>query len=140
MARILALDYGTKRTGIAVTDVLQIIATSLTTVRSHELLQFLESYFKKEPVELVVLGKPKTLRNEPSENAKYVDIFEKQFRKMFPDMPVVYGDERFTSSIAHQTVIDSGIKKIKRQNKEMIDTISATILLQSYLEQKSNGL
>lgn len=140
MARIIALDYGTKRTGIAVTDVLQMIATSLTTVRSHDLLSFLEDYFAKEPVELIVLGKPKTLRNEPSENAKYVDIFEKQCRKKFPHMPIAYADERFTSSIAHQTVLDSGIKKIKRQNKEMIDTISATIILQSYLEQKSNRL
>jgi len=140
MARILALDYGTKRTGIAVTDNLQLIATSLTTVRSHELLQFLETYFTQESVELVVLGKPKTLRNEPSENAKYVDIFEKQFRKTFPTMPIAYVDERFTSSIAQQTLIDSGIKKIKRQNKEMIDTISATIILQSYLEQKNNML
>lgn len=140
MARILALDYGTKRTGIAVTDVLQLIATSLTTVRSHELLAFLEAYFAKEPVELVVLGKPKTLRNEPSDNAKYVDIFEKQFRTKFPTMPIAYADERFTSSMALQTMIDGGVKKIKRQNKEMIDTISATIILQSYLEQKNNTL
>ncbi|HPH16607.1 MAG TPA: Holliday junction resolvase RuvX [Bacteroidales bacterium] len=140
MARILALDYGTKRTGIAVTDVLQLIATSLTTVRSHELLAFLETYFAKEPVELVVLGKPKTLRNEPSDNAKYVDIFEKQFRTKFPTMPIAYADERFTSSMALQTMIDGGVKKIKRQNKEMIDTISATIILQSYLEQKNNTL
>lgn len=140
MSRILALDYGTKRTGIAVTDPLQIIATSLTTVRSHDLFDFLESYFQKEKVERVVIGQPFTMQNQPSENAKYVDIFEKQFRKKYPDMPISLIDERFTSKMAHQTMIDSGIKKIKRQNKEMIDTISATIILQSYLEQKNNML
>lgn len=136
MGRILAIDYGTKRTGIAVTDPLQIIATGLTTVRTHDIFDFLQDYFAKETVDLVVIGQAKTLRNEPSENQKFIDIFDKKFRKMFPSYPIVYIDERFTSSIAHQTVLDSGIGKKKRQNKEMIDTISATIILQSYLEQK----
>ncbi len=136
MGRILAIDYGTKRTGIAVTDPLQIIATGLTTVRTHDIFDFLQDYFAKETVDVVVIGQAKTLRNEPSENKKFFDIFDKIFRKMFPSYPIVYIDERFTSSIAHQTVLDSGIGKKKRQNKEMIDTISATIILQSYLEQK----
>ncbi|MCK9562502.1 MAG: Holliday junction resolvase RuvX [Bacteroidales bacterium] len=136
MGRILAIDYGTKRTGIAVTDPLQIIATGLTTVRTHDIFDFLQDYFAKETVDVVVIGQAKTLRNEPSENQKFIDIFDKKFRKMFPSYPIVYIDERFTSSIAHQTVLDSGIGKKKRQNKEMIDTISATIILQSYLEQK----
>jgi len=136
MGRILAIDYGTKRTGIAVTDSLQIIATGLTTVRTHDIFDFLRDYFAKETVDLVVIGQAKTLRNEPSENQKFINIFDKKFRKMFPSYPIVYIDERFTSSIAHQTVLDSGIGKKKRQNKEMIDTISATIILQSYLEQK----
>src|SRR5690554_3811398 len=136
MGRILAIDYGTKRTGIAVTDSLQIIATGLTTVRTHDIFDFLRDYFAKETVDVVVIGQAKTLRNEPSENQKFIDIFDKKFRKMFPSYPIVYIDERFTSSIAHQTVLDSGIGKKKRQNKEMIDTISATIILQSYLEQK----
>lgn len=140
MARILALDYGTKRTGIAVTDPLQMIATSLTTVRSHLLFEFLDNYFKDEKVERIVLGKPTTMNNLPSENAKYVDIFEKQCKVKYPHIPITLIDERFTSKMAHQTLIDSGIKKIKRQNKEIIDTISATIILQSYMEQKNNGL
>jgi len=140
MSRILAIDYGTKKTGIAVTDPLQIIATGLETVRSHDLLDFLEAYFKKEDVELIVIGQPKTLMNLPSENQQYITIFEKHFKNKFPNMPIVYVDERFTSSLAHQAVIDGGVKKKKRQNKEMIDTISATIILQSYLEQKNNIL
>ncbi len=137
MARVLALDYGTKKTGIAVTDPMQIIATGLETVRSHTLLEYLENYFKKEVVECVVIGQAKTLRNENSENQKYIDIFEKHFRTKFPDMKIVHIDERFTSSMAHQAVIDGGVKKKKRQDKEMIDTISATIILQSYLERKN---
>ena len=105
MGRILAIDYGTKRTGIAVTDPLKIIANSLTTVRSCDLIQFLKDYFSKENVEQVVIGMPTTLRNEPAENAQYVKIFEKQFKKEFPNMPLSEIDERFTSTIAHQTMI-----------------------------------
>lgn len=140
MGRVLAIDYGTKRTGIAVTDPLQMIATGLTTVRTHDIFEFLRDYLTKETVDLIVIGQAKTLRNEPSENQKFIDIFDKKFRKEFPSYPIVYIDERFTSSIAHQTVRDSGMGKKKRQNKEMIDTISATIILQSYLEQKNSLL
>lgn len=135
MGRILAIDYGTKRTGIAVTDPLQIIATSLTTVRSCDLIQFLTEYFSKEMVDQVVIGMPTTLRNEPSENAQYVKAFEKQFKKQFPTMPIIEIDERFTSTIAHQTMIAGGMKKKDRQNKEVVDSISATIILQSYMER-----
>jgi|SRR5690554_1837669 putative Holliday junction resolvase len=137
MGRILAIDYGTKRTGIAVTDPLQMIATGLKTVRTHDLFDFLKEYFSQEQVDMVVLGQARTLRNEPSENQKYIDIFEKKFRKDFPSYPLVNIDERFTSSLAHQAVIDGGVKKKKRQQKEMIDTISATIILQSFMEQQN---
>lgn len=140
MGRILAIDYGTKRTGLAVTDPLQIIANSLTTVRTCDLMQFLKEYFSKESVEHVVIGLPKTLRNEDSENAKYVKIFEKQFKQQFPEMPISEMDERFTSTIAHQTMLAGGMKKKDRQNKEIVDSISATIILQSYMEQKNNML
>lgn len=135
MGRILAIDYGTKRTGIAVTDPLQIIANALTTVRSCDLIQFLTDYFSKEQVDQVIIGMPTTLRNEPSENAQYVKAFEKQFRKAFPSMPITEVDERFTSTIAHQTMLAGGMKKKDRQNKEIVDSISATIILQSYMEQ-----
>ena len=136
MGRVLAIDYGTKRTGIAVTDPLQIIATGLTTVRTHDIFEFLEQYFSKELVDCIVLGEAKTMRNEPSSNQKHIDIFEKRMKKKFPNLPIVHIDERFTSSLAHEVVLESGIGKKKRQNKEIIDTISATIILQSYLERK----
>ena len=135
MGRILAIDYGTKRTGIAVTDPLQLIANALTTVRSCDLLQFLTDYFAKEQVDHVVIGMPKNLNNQPSENAQYVKIFEKQFKKTFPNMPITEVDERFTSTIAHQTMLASGMKKKNRQNKEVVDSISATIILQSFMER-----
>lgn len=140
MGRILAIDYGTKRTGIAVTDPLQIIASALTTVRTCDLMQFLKDYFAKETVDHVVIGMPKTLRNENSENAKNVLIFEKHFKTQFPNMTISEMDERFTSTIAHQTMIDGGMKKKDRQNKEIVDSISATIILQSYMEQKRMSL
>ncbi len=136
MGRILAIDYGTKRTGIAVTDPLQIIANSLTTVRSCDLITFLKDYFAKEQVDHVVIGMPTTLRNEPSENAQYVKIFEKQFQKEFPQMPISEIDERFTSTLAHQAMLAGGMKKKDRQNKEVVDSISATIILQSYMERR----
>lgn len=140
MGRILAIDYGRKRTGIAITDPLQMIANGLTTVSTHELLPFLKQYFTKESVEAIVIGIPKTLKNEPSESMKYIRPFLSVLKKEFPAMPVHHIDERFTSSMAHQTMIDGGMKKKDRQNKEVVDTISATIILQSYLEQKSNKL
>ena len=134
MGRILAIDYGTKRTGIAVTDPLQLIANALTTVRSCDLLQFLTDYFAKEQVDRVVIGMPKNLNNQPSKNAQYVKIFEKQFQKAFPTIPISEVDERFTSTIAHQAMLAGGMKKKDRQNKEVVDSISATIILQSYME------
>jgi putative Holliday junction resolvase len=138
MARILAIDYGTKRVGLAVTDTLQIIASGLQTIHSKDLMAFLKEYFRKEEVECVVVGEPKQMNNEPSEAAKYVDIFLKHFKKEFPEMKVERIDERFTSKMAFQTMIDGGLKKMQRRNKELVDEISAVIILQSYMEVKKN--
>jgi len=135
MGRILAIDYGTKRTGLAVTDPLKIIATALTTVRTCDLISFLKDYFAKEKVDHVVIGMPTTLRNELSENATHVKTFEKIFKKTFPAISISEMDERFTSTIAHQAMIAGGLKKMERRNKEIVDSISATIILQSYMEQ-----
>ena len=136
MARILAIDYGRKRTGLAVTDPLQIISTALSTVESKVLIPFLKDYLQKEEVEIFVLGMPKTLSNEDSENAKYVKLFSELLKKEFPNIPVVYADERFTSSIAKQTMIDGGMKKKDRRDKSNVDKISATLILQTYMESK----
>lgn len=138
MGRILAIDYGRKRTGIAVTDPLQLIANGLCTVKSAELLSFLETYFQKEKVETVVVGYPKTLQNTPSESIRYINPFLQQLTKKFPTLHIVQFDERFTSRMAFQTMIDSGIGKQKRQDKALVDKISATIILQSYLESLRN--
>ncbi len=137
MGRILAIDYGRKRVGIAVTDPLQIIANSLTTVATKEIWDFLVEYFKKEHVECVVVGYPKQMNNTASEAVRYINPFLGRFKKLYPDMELKLVDERFTSKMAHQTMIDAGLKKKARQNKELVDTISATIILQSYLEQRS---
>ncbi|MGB7785177.1 MAG: Holliday junction resolvase RuvX [Salinimicrobium sp.] len=136
MARILALDFGSKRTGIAVTDELQIIASGLTTVPSAELLSFLEKYFSEENVELVLLGEPKQMNNTASESEVSIQEFLKQFSEKFPQMRLERVDERFTSKMAFQTMIDSGLKKKQRKNKALVDEISATIILQSYLYSK----
>ena len=133
MARILALDFGSKRTGVAVTDELQIIASGLTTVASIELLPFLEKYFSEENVELVLLGEPKQMNNTASESEVSIQEFLKKFSEKFPQMKLERVDERFTSKMAFQTMIDSGLKKKQRQNKALVDEISATIILQSYL-------
>lgn len=138
MGRILAIDYGRKRTGIAVTDSLQIIANGLCTVRSADLFTFLEDYFQKEDVETVVVGYPKTLQNTPSESIRYINPFLKQLTKKYPDLHIVQFDERFTSRIAFQAMLDSGIGKQKRQDKALVDKISATIILQNYLETLRN--
>ncbi|MBS9768936.1 MAG: Holliday junction resolvase RuvX [Flavobacteriaceae bacterium] len=138
MGRILAIDYGRKRTGIAVTDPLQIIANGLCTVSSAELLAFLEGYFQKEEVETVVVGYPKTLQNTASESVRYINPFLKNLTKKFPNLHIVQYDERFTSKIAQQTMLSSGIGKQKRQNKALVDKISATIILQSYMENRRN--
>ncbi|MGY5850251.1 Holliday junction resolvase RuvX [Salegentibacter sp. F14] len=133
MARILAIDYGTKRTGIAITDELQIIASGLTTVSTKELMPFLEQYFREENVELVLVGEPKQKDGSASESETYIQEFLKKFSEKFPSMPVKRVDEAFTSKMAFQTMIDSGLKKKKRRDKAMIDEISATIILQTYL-------
>lgn len=136
MARILSIDYGKKRTGVAVTDPLQIIAGGLATVATCELMNFLRSYVARESVELIVIGEPKQLNGEPSENLPRVKQFAAQLRKALPDIPVEFYDERFTSVLAHKTIFDSGIGKKARQNKALVDEISATIILQDYLRMK----
>ncbi|MFD2824240.1 Holliday junction resolvase RuvX [Lacinutrix iliipiscaria] len=136
MARILAIDFGTKRTGIAITDELQIIASGLTTVETKALIPFLKAYFEKEAVELVVVGEPKQLNNEASQSENAIRLFIEDFKKTFPKMPMHRVDERFTSKMAFQTMIDSGLSKKQRQNKALVDEISATIILQSYLYSK----
>ncbi len=134
MPRIIAIDYGNKRTGLAVTDPLKIIATALTTVEGKDVLRFLKEYTTKEVVEAFVLGMPKTLSNEDSENAKYVKVFAENLKKEFPLIPIHLADERFTSSIAKQTMIDGGMKKKDRKIKSNVDKISATLILQTFLE------
>ena len=135
MPRILAIDYGLKRTGIAITDEMQIIASGLTTVDSATAISFLREYFGKEKVEKVLIGEPKQMNNQPSESAPIIDAFVAKFEKEFPEMPVIRVDERFTSKMAFQTMIDSGLKKKQRQNKALIDEISATIMLRDYLSR-----
>lgn len=137
MGRILAIDYGRKRVGIAVTDPLQIIANSLTAVHSKDIWTFLAEYLEKEDVECIVVGYPKQMNNQASEAVRFINPFLKKLTKTYPEMDVKIVDERFTSKIAHQTMIDAGLRKKARQNKALVDTISATIILQSYLEQKS---
>ncbi|MEP7171461.1 MAG: Holliday junction resolvase RuvX [Bacteroidota bacterium] len=137
MGRIVAIDYGTRRTGIAVTDPEKIIATGLTTVPSHELLKYLEKYISENVVECFVVGDPKQMNNLASESAKAVNDFVKQLQKKFNSIPVKRIDERFTSKMAIQSIRDSGLKKSDRQNKELVDMVSATILLQSYMQSSS---
>ncbi|WP_396177239.1 Holliday junction resolvase RuvX [Flavobacterium sp.] len=136
MPRILALDYGLKRTGIAVTDEMQLIASGLITVESPALIDFLKNYFATEKVEKVLIGEPKQMNGLPSESAPIIEKFVLEFVKNFPEMPLLRVDERFTSKMAFQTMIDSGLKKKQRQNKALLDEISATIMLQDYLGRK----
>ena len=140
MGRILAIDYGKKRTGIAVTDILQIIANGLTTVPTTELMDFILKYVEKEPVERIVVGHPKQMNNEDSENMKRIVPFVNLLKKKLPQIPVEMVDERFTSVLAHQAMLDGGLKKKARQNKALVDEISATIILQSYLESNKYKL
>ena len=135
MARILSIDYGAKRTGVAVTDTLQIIANSLATVATSELMKFLTDYFLKEQVETVVVGLPKQSDNTLSENAARVNAFVRKFKEKFPQITVVMHDERFTTVLAHQAIISGGVKKSARRDKTLADRVSAVIILQSYLEQ-----
>lgn len=135
-ARIVGIDYGSKRTGIAVTDEMQIIASGLTTVPTKELFAFLKEYFSREKVNKVVVGEPKRMNNEPSQIAPEIELFVKKFKTLYPEIEVIRMDERFTSKMAFQTMIDSGLRKKQRQNKALVDEIAATILLQDYLNQK----
>ena len=136
MSRIVAIDYGRKRTGIAVTDPMQIIANGLATVPTHQLESFLLNYMRQEKVECIVVGHPKQMNNEDSESMKYIVPFLNRLKKLLPDVPVELVDERFTSVLAHQAMLAGGLKKKDRQNKALVDEISATIILQSYLESK----
>jgi putative Holliday junction resolvase len=139
MGRIVAIDYGRKRTGIAVTDELQIIATGLTTVPSSQTIAFLSKYMTTEHVECFVVGEPRQMNNSPSESVIYIEPFVRLLKKTFPAIPVERIDERFTSKMAVQTMIQAGLKKKDRQNKALVDQISATIILQSYLEARNKN-
>ncbi len=136
MGRIIAIDYGEKRIGIAVTDELQIIASGLTTVETDKIFDFLENYLKNEEVELILIGEPKQMNYKPSESERFILPFIEKLQTKFSNIPIKRVDERFTSKMASQTLIDSGLKKKKRQNKALLDEVSATIILQSYLYNK----
>jgi putative Holliday junction resolvase len=133
MPRILAIDYGLKRTGIAVTDPLKIIATGLTTIESKQLLQFLKDYFSKEEVELIIIGEPKNLDDSDTHATHYVNDIVNKIEKAFPTHPIKKVDERFTSKMASRAMIEMGLKKKQRRNKALVDEIAATIMLQEYL-------
>ena len=134
MGRVLSIDYGKKRTGIAVTDTLKIIANGLTTVETSTLIDFLNDYLKKESVERIVVGWPRQANGEDSENMKRIRPFVQRISKLWPNVPVELFDERYTSVLAHQTILASGIGKKARQNKALVDEISATIILQGWME------
>ena len=134
MGRILAIDYGRKRTGLAVTDPLRIIANALETVPTNELERFLANYFSKNDVDIIVLGKPSQMNGEPSETMRYIEPLAGRLRHAYPDKEVVLYDERFTSVMAHRTMLESGIGKMARRDKALVDRISATIILQSYMD------
>ena len=136
MARILSIDYGKKRTGLAVTDPLQLIAGGLATVATSELFDFLQQYVAREPVERMVVGEPRQPNGQPSENLQRVQQFVNRWRKAMPQIPIEYYDERFTSVLAHRAMIDSGLKKKARQDKALVDEISATIILEDYLRSR----
>ncbi len=136
VGRILAIDYGKKRVGLAVTDPMKIIANKLATISTHDIWDFLKDYFQKEQIECIVVGYPRQMNNQLSDAVLYINPFLNRFRKLYPEMPLELMDERFTSKMAFQTMIDAGLKKKARQNKGTIDTISATIILQSYMEQQ----
>ena len=136
MARILSIDYGKKRTGLAVTDPLQLIAGGLATVATSELFDFLQQYVAREPVERMVVGEPRQPNGQPSENLQRVQQFVNRWRKAMPQIPIEYYDERFTSVLAHRAMIDSGLKKKARQDKALVDEISATIILEDYMRSR----
>lgn len=136
MGRLLAIDYGRKRTGVAVSDPLQLIANGLATVPTHQLLTYILDYVAREPVERILVGLPKQMNNEASESMAYIEPFVRSLKKRLPEMPVEYVDERFTSVLAHRAMLDGRLKKKDRQNKALVDEISATIILQSYMENR----
>lgn len=138
MSRVLAIDYGQKRTGLAVTDTLQIVPGGLCTVATKELMKFLTDYFQHEQVERIIVGLPRQTNGKDSDNLPRVKAFVAQFLKQFPNIPVEMYDERFTSVIAHRTMLEAGLKKKARQNKALVDEISATIILQSWMDSKSS--
>ena len=138
MGRILAIDYGQKRVGIAVTDELKIIATPLATIPAHEIFQFLKTYISANNVESIVVGEARQMNNLPSESEKFIEPFVTSLKREFKELPVYRVDERFTSLMASRTIREAGLKKKDRQNKSLVDTISATIILQSYLESISH--
>ena len=138
MERVLGIDYGRKRTGVAQSDPLGIFASALDFVPSAKIIDYLKNYAQKETVKLFVVGYPKNLDNTPSENLKFVDAFLKNLKKAFPDIPVELEDERFTTTIAHRAMIDGGMKKSDRRVKGNADKISAVLILQSYLDRKAN--
>ena len=140
MGRILAIDYGTKRTGIAVSDPLQIIAGGLETVPTNTLMQWLKSYIGQEKVDTIVVGKPTQMNGRPSESMAYIEPFVGSLKKEFPEIAVEWYDERFTSRMAQRTIIEAGISKMKRRDKALVDRVSATIILQSYMESQLNRL
>ena len=140
MGRIVSIDYGRKRTGIAVTDTLRIIANGLTTLPSGEVVDYLREYISREPVDLFVVGLPKRMNNEPSENMRYVEAFVTHLRRKIPEIPVEYYDERFTSVLAHRAMLEGGLRKKRRRDKGLVDEISAVIILQTYLESKKHQL
>ena len=136
MGRIIAIDYGRKRTGLAVSDPMQIIANGLCTVAGGEAVEFLQKYASREQIDLFVVGQPRQMNNEPSENMPHVQAFVNRLRKVMPDIPIEYVDERFTTVMAHQAMIAGGLPKKRRQDKALVDEISATLILQGYLEKK----
>lgn len=138
MSRILSIDYGKRRTGLAVTDPLQIIAGGLCTVDTPQLMVYLTQYMQREEVERIVIGLPTQTNGQPSENQARVREFTGRLKKAFPELDVVFWDERFTSVLAHQTMLESGISRKRRQDKALVDEISATIILQSYMESRAN--
>ncbi len=140
MGRILGIDYGRKRVGLAVTDMNRIIATKLATVSTSKIWEFLHTYFQNEKVDEVIIGYPLQMNNTASEAVAYINPFIKKFQVKYPEIPIIQVDERFTSKMAFRAMIDGGVKKMARRNRNLVDAISATIILQSYLEQKRNRL
>ncbi|MBQ1932290.1 MAG: Holliday junction resolvase RuvX [Muribaculaceae bacterium] len=137
MGRLLSIDYGRKRCGIAVTDTLQIVANGLTTVATHTLVDFIKQYVANEQVDKIIVGKPTTMQGEESESMRYITPGINRLKKELPGMPIEFWDERFTSVLAHRSMIDSGMKKMARRDKAVVDEISATIILNDYLQSKS---